>query len=649
MNSATFAAAGHLPSLDPSGIDGAGEAHLRSEEQYRLLFESMDEGFCVIELLFDANGKPNDWIFVAANAAFERHNGLHNAVGRRILELVPDIEPVWFERYGDVAMTGSPVRFVQQSTALRRWFDVNAFRLGGRETRRVGVLFTDATNRMVAETAVLESQRELKQFFDCIPTLAWVANADGWITSYNQRWYEYTGKTPQELEGWGWRSVHDPEVLPKVVERWSAAIRNQQAFEMVFPLRGADGVFRHFLTRAEPLRNEQGEVVRWFGTNVNVDEMRRTRLDLAAERSRLSAIVENIPLGLVFADATGQIIGGNKQAERLMGHPILHSPDVDSYREWIAYHADGRRVEGREYPLARSLTDGGVHRGEYLYQRGDGRKVWLEFTSAPVRSPEGTVIGGVVATTDIDARKRAEEALVRSEKLAIVGRMAATISHEINNPLEAVTNLLYLIRTEPSGEGVRALARAAEDELSRVAHVVTHTLRFNRQSNAPAYESLSTLLDSSLAIFEGRVRLKGVKLDWRRRGSDRVLCFGSEVRQVFANLIDNALDAVDTGGTLYLRVKEQRHRRSGDAGVRVTIADTGHGMSKETMESLFQPFFTTKGSSGTGLGLWVSREILDRHHGHVRLKSRQAETSGGTAFAVWLPSAQRPTAEARSR
>jgi PAS domain S-box-containing protein len=635
--------------LDSKGRYSAEDALRRSEEQYRTLFESMDQGFCVIEVLFDDTGRPNDWLFIEVNPAFERHNGLHDATGKRILELVPDIEPVWFERYGEVALTGKPLRFTQQSTALRRWFDVNAFRVGGNDEHRVAVLFTDATDLTLTEMALRESQHELKQFFDCIPTLAWVANADGWVTSYNQRWYKYTGKSAQEMEGWGWQTVHDPEVLPMVMERWTAAIANQEPFEMVFPLRGADGTFRHFLTRVEPVRNKQGEVVRWFGTNTDVDDMRRTRMNLAAERSRLSAIVENIPLGLVFADATGQITGGNAQAEKLMGHPILHSPDVESYREWVAYHPDGRRVEGREYPLARSLADGGVHQGEYLYERGDGRKVWLEFTSAPILGSEGNMIGAVVATSDIDARKRAEEALVRSEKLAIVGRMAATISHEINNPLEAVTNLLYLIRTEKDSEVVRTLARTAEDELSRVAHVVTHTLRFNRQSHAPATESLSKLLDSSLAIFEGRFRLKGVKLVREQSGPDGVLCFGSEVRQVFANLVGNALDAIDGGGVLFLRMKDQLHWRTGERGVRVTIADTGQGMSQTTLESLFQPFYTTKGASGTGLGLWVSREILERHHARVKVRSRQAPSGGGTVFYLWFPSTQRPKADASSR
>ena len=181
-----------------------------------------------------------------------------------------------------------------------------------------------------------------------------------------------------------------------------------------------------------------------------------------------------------------------------------------------------------------------------------------------------------------------------------------------------------------------SFARMAQDELARVSHIVTHTLRFNRQSVGVGEERMSALLESSLAIYEGRLKNSGVILHRQYADTERVLCAGSEVRQVFANLIGNAFDATKRGGKLVLRTRDQRNWRTGERGVRVTIADSGHGMSEQVRKRLFEPFFTTKGDNGTGLGLWVSREIIAKHKARLRVRSREGDCSG-TVFSMWFP------------
>jgi signal transduction histidine kinase len=260
----------------------------------------------------------------------------------------------------------------------------------------------------------------------------------------------------------------------------------------------------------------------------------------------------------------------------------------------------------------------------------------VEMTGAPIVDAQGKIIGAVDAIADIDVRKRAETALIRSEKLALVGRLAASISHEINNPLEAVTNLLYLIENNTQDATARQFSRTAQDELARVSHIVTHTLRFNRQSVALGEQMMSGLLESSVAIYEGRLKNSGVSLDRDYADTSRVYCSGSEIRQVFANLIGNSFDATKTGGRLVLRTRDQRNRRTGQPGVRVTVADTGHGMTDQVRRRLFEPFFTTKGDNGTGLGLWVTREIVAKHHARMRVKSRRGDPAG-TVFSIWFP------------
>jgi signal transduction histidine kinase len=232
-------------------------------------------------------------------------------------------------------------------------------------------------------------------------------------------------------------------------------------------------------------------------------------------------------------------------------------------------------------------------------------------------------------------RKRAEDALRKTEKLAAAGRLAASIAHEINNPLEAVTNLLYLLRRHPSldGEAV-GYADLAQQEISRVADMTQQTLRFYRQSTLPVVANVAELLESVVTVYSGRLAAAQIEI-LRDYGPEvELYCFAGELRQLFANLIGNALDAMGQGGRLVLSVRRSQSWVDGAPGVRIFVADNGCGMTPETRVRIFEPFFTTKETTGTGLGLWVSGEIIAKHHGTVRFASHSGT---GTVFMVFFP------------
>ena len=230
-------------------------------------------------------------------------------------------------------------------------------------------------------------------------------------------------------------------------------------------------------------------------------------------------------------------------------------------------------------------------------------------------------------------RKRAEEALRKTEKLAAAGRLAASIAHEINNPLEAVTNLLYLLRHQPSlDEEATGYADLAQQEISRVAEMTQQTLRFYRQSTLPVVANIAELLESVLTLYMGRLVALQIEVS-RKIGPDvELYCFSGELRQVFANLIGNAIDAMATGGHLWLSVRRSRSWVDGTPGIRLFVADNGCGMTAATRQRIFEPFFTTKETTGTGLGLWVSGEIIAKHNATVRVVSRAAAQQ---RQAVW--------------
>jgi signal transduction histidine kinase len=268
---------------------------------------------------------------------------------------------------------------------------------------------------------------------------------------------------------------------------------------------------------------------------------------------------------------------------------------------------------------------------------------WVSACATCFRAPDGGTDAGVPVrftgvVLDITERKLAEQALIRTEKLAAVGRLASSIAHEINNPLEAVTNLLYLARSvEDLRESREYLARA-DTELRRACAITSQTLRFHKQSTRPTEVNCGELMSSTLDILRSRILNAGVAVEARKRANRPVLCFEGEIRQVVSNLLINAVDAMNSGGgLLLLRSREGRDHSTGRPGLVITIADTGTGMSRDTLTRIFEPFYTTKGIAGTGLGLWISKEIIERHHGRLRVRSSDRPGRTGTVFTIFLP------------
>jgi signal transduction histidine kinase len=254
---------------------------------------------------------------------------------------------------------------------------------------------------------------------------------------------------------------------------------------------------------------------------------------------------------------------------------------------------------------------------------------WFKFLLFP--QPEG---GIALYLRDTTSAQKTEQALRGSERLATAGRLAASIAHEINNPLEAVTNLLFLAKLDDSVNGnTRNLLDVADRELQRLSHIAARSLKFYRQRTAPAAVSIEDLLKAVLFFNEPEMRIRHIGLEQRHRPTPVVLCLPGEIQQVLTNLVSNALDALPRLGRLIVAVRSAKDGQ-GREGVSVTIADTGHGMNRLTLDRLFHPFVTTKGEAGTGLGLWVSKGILDKHRSTIRVRSK---AGAGTVFRLFLP------------
>lgn len=233
-------------------------------------------------------------------------------------------------------------------------------------------------------------------------------------------------------------------------------------------------------------------------------------------------------------------------------------------------------------------------------------------------------------------QRRTEAVLVETDRLAAVGRLSASISHEINNPLEAVTNLLYLLQQEDSVLGVaREYVRLAAEQVARVSQIASQTLRFHRRSIGPVPVTAEQLLTPVLTLYQGRLQRAGIQIDYRLNDTRPVLCHDGEVRQVMNNLFSNAIEAMPHGGRI--RVRAHNVSDGGVTGLRITISDNGTGMSEDLLRRIFDPFYTTKGAAGSGLGLWISSTIAQRHGGSLRVRSSQEPHRHGTTFCLYLP------------
>jgi len=302
--------------------------------------------------------------------------------------------------------------------------------------------------------------------------------------------------------------------------------------------------------------------------------------------------------------------------------PLVHPEDADKVREAVLQ----TRESGMEY-----------HQ-QYRVSWPDGSVRWVESQGKCQRDGQGRVTRVVGVLADITGRKHSEEAMLRAEKLAVAGRLAASVAHEINNPLEAMANLLYLIAHADNLEGAHTQAQQALDELMRVSLITQQTLRFHRQAGAPQVTRLSELIQTLLALFRGRLRAAQIAVDVRAEQEVSIACMASEVQQIFANLISNAIDAMPRGGRLTIRLRPSRDWRDPAVlGMRVTFLDSGVGMDRATMQRMSEPFFTTKPETGTGLGMWVVGQLVERHRGQVRAWSTQRPESSATAISVFLP------------
>jgi PAS domain S-box-containing protein len=352
-----------------------------------------------------------------------------------------------------------------------------------------------------------------------------------------------------------------------------------------------------------------------------------------AEHPEIRELFAHAATGLAVTDLDGNVIHANESLARIVDWTVADLTDINLFE--LTHPDDQARHRQMLDKLLAAEIPGFVIEKRYL--RKDGSAVWVRNSVTLLNQEQADSSRLVSICEDISKRKQAEQVLEQQEQMAAIGRLTSSIVHEINNPLEAVLNLIYLAQSAADLEQARPYLKDAEQELVRACEITTQGLQFHRQHYAPISANVVNIVQSVLTLFRGKFKTARVRLEFEPEDAPEFMCFAGEMRQVFVNLIGNAVEAMQDGGQLKIRIRPGTDWRSGHQGVRITIADTGSGMNPETRRHMYDAFYTTKGSAGSGLGLWVTANIVRKHQGSMHVRSKRMARSGGTVFTLIFP------------
>jgi PAS domain S-box-containing protein len=497
-----------------------------------------------------------------------------------------------------------------------------------------GIFITchSTTSGVMALRALRKSEERTAHVLESVSDAVLVADDHACVTHMNRLAEELTGWTRQEALGRPMQEVFRlADGSPQMSASW---LLRPKAAEHQLALVTKTG-------RVLPIEDGTAEGLAWYGIHdARVVVFRDLAKKRAAEEGRdkyneLKAIYETASVGLAMIDVVNsRCVRVNPKLAEMLETPLeeVTGTSVFDLAREVAGLREALETAARNIPVIGKVVQ------VLLANHPDVTRYW-QMDFIPVSTPDAEMIARVlVVATEITGQRQMQAALIQSEKLAIVGRLADSIAHEINNPLEAVTNLLYLAGFSDDLAEVKSFIQRSETELARVAVITSQTLRFHKQSDKARVVSGEELIAGILSVYHGRMINMQTKLEMRHRAKVPVLCFDGEIRQVCSNLITNALDAMPVrGGRLVVRSRNGTDWRTGREGLILTVADQGGGISRSVLRKMFEPFFTTKEFRGTGLGLWISSEIVHRHNGALRVRSSQRAGRSGTVFSVFLP------------
>jgi len=593
-------------------------------ESLKHVLESTTDGLATLD---------KEWRYTYMNEQGARMVGLRpeDFVGKVVWDLFPEALQAEFGREYRLAVeTGQPRHFDALLPGPSNvWLECHSYPT----EQGLSVYFRNVTEQKITENALRVSESRFRKLFESDLMGIGIPDRFGGFRDCNDALLRLTGYTDADqkagLVRWDLMTpVEYAEVdkahIKEALERGSCTPYEKEYIRK-------DGSRVPIMCGYAVLEDSGDEFI---GFVLDLSRQKEAEHELREREERFRVLAESLPAMIWMSNELGENIYCNRRFPDYLG---IEEADTLGFGWKRFLHPDD--VEKTDKTWKRCFETGETYVDEMRIRRKDGVYRHFLARAVPIKNDEGEIERWIGSATDIHDQKMAEDALRRSEKLATAGRLAASIAHEINNPLAGVTNALYLAMLDQSlGEATRGYLKTAEEELQRVSQITTQTLRFHKQSKQAARVDMCEMVDSVLALFRGRLAGKKIAVSLECERGAFATCFADEIRQVVANLVSNALDATSEGR---LRV---RVRRTGSwtrgvwvEGVKLVVADTGQGIPAVVVEHIFEPFVTTKETTGIGLGLWVSEGIVRKHEGWIRVRSLSEGRVTGTAFSIFIP------------
>ena len=460
---------------------------------------------------------------------------------------------------------------------------------------------------------------------------------NGIVTSWNLGASKIFGYSPGEMIGKSILTIYPPDRQDELQEILGRLKLGEHIEHYHAVRRCKDGKLIHVSLSVSPLRDANGVITGACKIVRDITAQVEAQKEITLQRERLSVTLRSIGDAVIATDTEGRVSYLNPVAEQLSGWPSIEAAGRPLTEVMHIVHEQSRQpVESPVMKVLREGTVVGLASHTMLIAR-DGKELAIDDSAAPIRDAQGELIGVVLVFRDVTTERRSEEILRRTDKLAAAARLAATMAHEINNPLAAVVNLIYIAKITPGAPpALLKHLTMAEHELERVTHITRQALGFYRESSLPEPVDVATLVESVLNFYSHKISAKNITVKRSLDGCEPVVGIAGELRQAISNLIANAIDAVDRNGIIM--VSAQSNSDGEERTVEVMVADDGPGIDDKNIERLFEPFFTTKKDVGTGLGLWATKEIVERHGGSIAVHPRHPGNGiRGAAFKIQLP------------
>ena len=613
---------------------------LASEERYRTLFNCMDEGYCVAEIIFDAHKKPIDYRFLEVNPPFEEQSGLVDATGKTILELIPDFDPAPIAIYGQVAITGEPIRFEYEVKEINRWFDLYAFKIKSADNNKIAILFTNITERKLAQLALIENQERLEAFIMSSSDVIYSMSAD-WSELKHLSGKDIVADSKKSNTNWLQEYIHPADQLA-VQAKIAHAIQTKSILDVEHQVIRIDNTIGWTYSRAVPLFNKQGGITEWFGTASDITDRKHVQKALRESEEHFRILFELGPVAMYTVDAAGIIQEFNRNAVTMWGREPKRGELCERYcGAYKIYSPDGALILHAENTVA-AVLNGLVPRAqdvEAILERLDGSKVHVIANAVPLKNSSNKIIGALCCSVDITDRKKVEDVLyinnieLKDAKLAAEtanlakSEFLSRMSHELRTPLNAILGFAQLLQISQP-----AISEMQRGNVAQILHGGWHLLELineildlaqiesGQQNLVLEPVSIDQIMQESKDLLQQQAVQYEVNLQLKTLNCHlHILADKTRLKQIFINLLSNAIKYNKKGGTVTMDCIQK------DDTLRISVKDTGDGLNSIELAQLFQPFNRLdkqfSAVEGTGIGLVVSKRLVELMQGNIGVDS----------------------------